>query len=205
MDKVTEIFSHAHKRSLNKEVCDFLDNFVYLRGDLALAHPLKIVEYINEALAFYTPVLAEDALMRLVCKYRYRFPLGMMALVGGAQIKVSHYGKHGRLVSMEDRPVSLAAEGILTQIIYKDHVLPDRYKERVREALTFKEAKMVAQIRWLRVRDAVRVRPYALHWMERRARRLEERRIKNAKRGILDDDAVLLVPSAKKVRVEKEV
>ena len=44
--------------------------------------------------------------------------------------------------------------------------------------------------RWARVRDAVRVRPYALHWLEWHARAQEEARIARARGGVLDADAV---------------
>ena len=45
--------------------------------------------------------------------------------------------------------------------------------------------------RWARVRAAVRVRPYALHWLEWHARVEEEARIARARRGVLDADAVV--------------
>lgn len=44
--------------------------------------------------------------------------------------------------------------------------------------------------RWRLVRDAVRVRPYVLHWIEEHARTQEEARIARARCGVLDADAV---------------
>ena len=45
-----------------------------------------------------------------------------------------------------------------------------------------------ARRRWSRVRDAVAVRPYALHMLEHAAMKQEERRIAAADQGVIDDD-----------------
>ena len=49
------------------------------------------------------------------------------------------------------------------------------------------KARRKARRQWSMVRDAVRVRPYALHILEKYAMRQEKLRIERAKNGIIDD------------------
>ena len=50
------------------------------------------------------------------------------------------------------------------------------------------QKRLKSRRHWSIVRNAVKVRPYALHILENYAMRQEERRIERAKNGIIDDD-----------------
>ena len=52
-----------------------------------------------------------------------------------------------------------------------------------------------ARARWAKVRAAVDVRPWVLHWIEQCAQDAEERRIGMANAGVLEGDALFVAPT----------
>ena len=56
-----------------------------------------------------------------------------------------------------------------------------------RNACVVLEKRFKSLRHWSMVRDAVRVRPYALHILENCAMRQEERRIESANNGVIED------------------